>query len=118
MKNKLDRTYPGSDQAPIPVGGHVGQAGLDEPGHVEAGRCLVDADEGCQLPDRPGSSGHRTQHVVPRPAREGEGHGDRVRSKVHLDGFASILHRGHAFLRGMLASGFVPGPGRPGACEG
>ena len=69
MKDELDRTYPGSDQAPIPVGGHVGQAGLDEPGHVEAGRRLVDAHEGSQLPDRPGSSGHRPQHLVPGPAR-------------------------------------------------
>lgn len=93
MKDELDCAYPGSHQAPVPVGGHVGQTGLDEPGHVEAGRCLMDADQGCQLPNGPGCAGHRTQHLVPRPARESEGHDDRV-GGVHLDGFASILHRG------------------------
>jgi hypothetical protein len=34
LKDELDGTYPGSHQTPIPVGGHVSQAGLDEPGYV------------------------------------------------------------------------------------
>ncbi len=93
MKDELNRSHPGSHQSPIAVGGHVGQAGLDKAGHVKAGCCLMDADQGCQLPDRPGCSGHRPQHLVPGPARKSEGHEDRV-GGVHLDGFPSILHRG------------------------